>query len=277
MVRLVIDNDVYNRVGESWWEEDNPLNLLHGSLTPGRFAYFRKVLGETVGRDHHGLRALDVGSGGGFLAEEFTRIGFRVTGIDPSPVSVDTARRHAAGSALDIEYRIGSGEQLPVPDAAFDVIYCCDVLEHVSDLDGVIAETSRALKPGGLYLFDTINRTFASKLVAIKIMQEWRMTRMFDTPIHDWSMCIRPAELEPIMARHGLRLGEIVGLGPRSKNPLRLLDLARAGGTRLSYGELSRRLDFGQIRSTAISYMGFAVKNGESPPRRRDGLPERRD
>ncbi|EID79100.1 MULTISPECIES: bifunctional 2-polyprenyl-6-hydroxyphenol methylase/3-demethylubiquinol 3-O-methyltransferase UbiG [Rhodococcus] len=277
MVRLVIDNDVYNRVGESWWEEDNPLNLLHGSLTPGRFAYFRKVLGETVGRDHHGLRALDVGSGGGFLAEEFTRIGFRVTGIDPSPVSVDTARRHAAGSALDIEYRIGSGEQLPVPDAAFDVIYCCDVLEHVSDLDGVIAETSRALKPGGLYLFDTINRTFASKLVAIKIMQEWRMTRMFDTPIHDWSMCIRPAELEPIMARHGLRLGEVVGLGPRSKNPLRLLDLARAGGTRLSYGELSRRLDFGQIRSTAISYMGFAVKNGESPPRRRDGLPERRD
>ncbi|QDQ90788.1 3-demethylubiquinone-9 3-O-methyltransferase [Rhodococcus sp. WB9] len=277
MVRLVIDNDVYNRVGESWWEEDNPLNLLHGSLTPGRFAYFRKVLGETVGRDHHGLPALDVGSGGGFLAEEFTRIGFRVTGIDPSPVSVDTARRHAAGSALDIEYRIGSGEQLPVPDAAFDVVYCCDVLEHVSDLDGVIAETSRALKPGGLYLFDTINRTFASKLVAIKIMQEWRMTRMFDTPIHDWSMCIRPAELEPIMERHGLRLDEIVGLGPRSKNPLRLLDLARAGGTRLSYGELSRRLDFGQIRSTAISYMGFAVKNGENPPRRRDGLPERRD
>ncbi|AHK28845.1 3-demethylubiquinone-9 3-O-methyltransferase [Rhodococcus opacus PD630] len=274
---MVIDNDVYNRVGESWWEEDNPLNLLHGSLTPGRFAYFRKVLGETVGRDHRGLRALDVGSGGGFLAEEFTRIGFRVTGIDPSPVSVDTARRHAAGSALDIEYRIGSGEQLPVPDAAFDVVYCCDVLEHVSDLDGVIAETSRALKPGGLYLFDTINRTFASKLVAIKIMQEWRMTRMFDTPIHDWSMCIRPAELEPIMARHGLRLGEFVGLGPRSKNPLRLLDLARAGGTRLSYGELSRRLDFGQIRSTAISYMGFAVKNDESPPRRRDGLPDGRD
>lgn len=90
-------------------------------------------------------------------------------------------------------------------------------------------------------------------------------------------MCIRPAELEPIMARHGLRLGEFVGLGPRSKNPLRLLDLARAGGTRLSYGELSRRLDFGQIRSTAISYMGFAVKNDESPPRRRDGLPDGRD
>ncbi|OUS95685.1 bifunctional 2-polyprenyl-6-hydroxyphenol methylase/3-demethylubiquinol 3-O-methyltransferase UbiG [Rhodococcus sp. NCIMB 12038] len=277
MVGLVIDNDVYNRVGESWWEEDNPLNLLHGSLTPGRFAYFRKVLGETIGRDYRGLRALDVGSGGGFLAEEFTRIGFRVTGIDPSAVSIDTARRHATGAELDIEYRIGSGERLPVPDSTFDVVYCCDVLEHVSDLDQVIAETSRVLKPGGLYLFDTINRTFVSKLVAIKIMQEWRMTRMFDTPIHDWSMCIRPAELTASMERRDLRLGEIVGLGPRSKNPLRLLDLARAGGTRLSYGELSRRLDFGQIRSTAISYMGYAVANGESPPRQRDGLPDGRD
>ncbi|MGV9866775.1 bifunctional 2-polyprenyl-6-hydroxyphenol methylase/3-demethylubiquinol 3-O-methyltransferase UbiG [Rhodococcus koreensis] len=277
MVGLVIDNDVYNRAGESWWEEGNPLNLLHGSLTPGRFAYFRKVLGETIGRDYRGLRALDVGSGGGFLAEEFTRIGFRVTGIDPSPVSIDTARRHAARADLDIEYRIGSGERLPVPDSTFDVVYCCDVLEHVSDLGEVIAETSRVLKPGGLYLFDTINRTFVSKLVAIKIMQEWRMTRMFDTPIHDWSMCIRPAELTAILERRDLRLGEIVGLGPRSRNPLRLLDLARAGGTRLSYGELSRRLDFGQIRSTAISYMGYAVANGESPPRQRDGLPDGRD
>ncbi|WP_072689032.1 bifunctional 2-polyprenyl-6-hydroxyphenol methylase/3-demethylubiquinol 3-O-methyltransferase UbiG [Rhodococcus marinonascens] len=265
-----IDNDVYNRVGESWWDEDNPLNLLHGSMTPGRFAYFRKVLGERTGRDFAGrnytgpdftgLRALDIGSGGGFLAEEFTRIGCRVVGVDPSPVSVDTARRHAAASALEIEYRIGAGERLPVPDATFDVAYCCDVLEHVSDLEAVIAETSRALKPGGLYLFDTVNRTFISKLVAIKILQEWRLTRVFDTPIHEWSMFVRPAELASAMERHGLRLGQIVGLGPRSKNPLRLLDLVRVGGSRLSYGELSRRLDFGQIRSTANSYMGYAVK-----------------
>lgn len=260
MIWLVIDNDVYNRVGESWWDEDNPLNLLHGSLTPGRFAYFCRVLAKRWGSDYSGLRALDIGSGGGFLAEEFAGIGFRVVGVDPSTVSVDAARHHAVGGDLDIDYRIGSGERLPVCDASFDVVYCCDVLEHVSDLDGVIAETARALKPGGFYLFDTINRTFVSKLVAIKIMQEWRMTRMFDTPIHDWTMCVRPGELEPVMERHGLRLGEIVGLGPRSKNPLRLLDLVRAGGGRLSYGELSRRLDFGQVRTTAISYMGYAIK-----------------
>ncbi|GAA4489984.1 bifunctional 2-polyprenyl-6-hydroxyphenol methylase/3-demethylubiquinol 3-O-methyltransferase UbiG [Rhodococcus olei] len=255
-----IDNDVYNRVGETWWDEDNPLNLLHGSLTPGRFAYFRDVLRQQVGRDFTGLRALDVGCGGGFLAEEFARVGFSVVGVDPSTVSLATAHSHAVAGGLDIGYRVGVGERLPVPDIAFDVVYCCDVLEHVSDLDAVVAEAARALKPGGVYLFDTINRTRVSKLVAIKIMQEWRLTRLFDTELHDWSMCIRPGELTGVLDRHGLRVREVVGLGPRSWNPLRVLDMARAAHGRLTWGEASRRFDFGRTRSTAISYMGYAVK-----------------
>ncbi|MFE3290096.1 bifunctional 2-polyprenyl-6-hydroxyphenol methylase/3-demethylubiquinol 3-O-methyltransferase UbiG [Rhodococcus sp. NPDC059234] len=257
---MPIDNDVYDRVGATWWDEDNPLNMLHGSLTPGRFAYFREVLAQRLGHDYAGLRALDIGSGGGFLAEEFARIGFRVVGVDPSVVSVDAARRHAATGDLDIDYRIGAGERLPVPDNTYDVAYCCDVLEHVTDLDAVIGETARALKPGGLYLFDTINRTMVSRIVAIKIMQEWRLTRLFDTAVHDWSMCIRPDELVVALDRRGLRTGQVVGLGPRSKNPLRVLDMARAARGRLSWGEASRRLDFGRTRTTAISYMGYAVK-----------------
>ncbi|MFF0814746.1 bifunctional 2-polyprenyl-6-hydroxyphenol methylase/3-demethylubiquinol 3-O-methyltransferase UbiG [Rhodococcus sp. NPDC003318] len=257
---MPIDNDVYNRVGESWWDEDNPLNMLHGSLTPGRFEYFREVLAARVGGDYTGMRALDIGSGGGFLAEEFAKVGFRVVGIDPSAVSVAAARTHAAEGGLDIDYRLGSGERLPVQDKEFDVAYCCDVLEHVSDLEAVIGETARVLRPGGLFLFDTINRTRTSRLVAIKIMQEWRWTRLFDTDVHDWSMCIRPDELIDVMGRRGLRPGAVVGLGPRSRNPLRILDMARAARGRLPWGEVSRRLDFGRTRSTAISYMGFAVR-----------------
>ncbi|MEE2060767.1 bifunctional 2-polyprenyl-6-hydroxyphenol methylase/3-demethylubiquinol 3-O-methyltransferase UbiG [Rhodococcus artemisiae] len=257
---MPIDNDVYNRVGDTWWDEDNPLNMLHGSLTSGRFAYFRDVLGDHVGGDYAGMRALDIGSGGGFLAEEFAKIGFRVVGVDPSAISLDTARTHAAAGELDIDYRLGVGEQLPVRDAEFGVVYCCDVLEHVSDPDAVMGEVARALEPGGLFLFDTINRTWTSRLVAIKIMQEWRWTRLFDTPIHDWSMCIRPEELVEVMGRHGLRAGNIVGLGPRSKNPLRVFDMARAARGRLPWGEVSRRLDFGRMRFTGISYMGYAVK-----------------
>jgi 2-polyprenyl-6-hydroxyphenyl methylase/3-demethylubiquinone-9 3-methyltransferase len=200
-----IDNDVYNRLGGSWWDEDNPLNLLHGSLTPARMAYFSEVLQRELGDEDGrtakanyagdsavaqpigaGLKALDVGCGAGLLGEEFARLGFDVVGVDPSAVAIDAARTHAEKSGLRIRYHVGAGEQLPVEDGAFDVVYCCDVLEHVADLPRVLAESARVMKPGGLYLFDTINRTAMSKLLAIKLMQEWPFTRILDTGLHVW-------------------------------------------------------------------------------------------
>jgi 2-polyprenyl-6-hydroxyphenyl methylase/3-demethylubiquinone-9 3-methyltransferase len=258
-VIVPIDNDVYNQIGDTWWSESNPLNMLHGSMTPGRFAYFREVLLATLGTDYSGLRALDIGSGGGFLAEEFAKKGFQVVGVDPSEVSIATAREHAKASGLIIDYRVGTGERLPVADGEFDVAYCCDVLEHVADLDATIAETARALKPGGLYLFDTVNRTAASKLLMIKIFQEWRLTRLVETNLHEFSMFITPDELNEVLASHGLRLAEIVGLGPKSPNPMLLVHIIRARKGRISYGELSRRFDFGKVDSTAVSFMGYAT------------------
>jgi 2-polyprenyl-6-hydroxyphenyl methylase/3-demethylubiquinone-9 3-methyltransferase len=136
------------------------------------------------------------------------------------------------------------------------------VLEHVSDLDAVISETARVLKPGGFFLFDTINRTLASKLLAIKVMQEWRLTRFIDVTVHEWAMFIKPEELVVTFGRRGLQIGEIVGLGPRSSKPVALLNFIRANRGRITYGELSRRLDAGQVKSTRISYMGFATKTG---------------
>ena len=260
VLKLPIDNDVYDRVGESWWEEESPLNILHGSITPGRFAYFREVLTNRLGIDPRNLRALDIGCGGGFLAEEFNRLGCQVVGVDPSAVSIDTARRHAAATGLDVDYRVGSGERLPVADCEFDLAYCCDVLEHVSELDTVTSEIARALKPEGIFLFDTVNRTLASRLIVIKVMQEWRLTRFIDATVHEWAMFIKPEELVVTLGRHGLRTGEIVGLGPRSRRPFVLLNFIRANRGRISYGELSRRLDVGRVKSTSVSYMGFATK-----------------
>ena len=257
---MQIDNDVYDRLGESWWDETSPLNLLHGSVTPGRFAYFRDVLTRRLSADPAELRALDIGCGGGFLTEEFAALGWQVTGVDPSPASISAARAHAAGRGLPIDYRVGSGEDLPVPDAAFDVAFCCDVLEHVSDLDRVISETARVLKPGGLYLFDTINRTLRSKLLAIKVMQEWPLTRLTDVAIHDWDMFIAPAELAGILKRHGLAPDQMTGLGSRARPLPVLRSFASARRGRITYGEFSRRLDVGQVSSTAVSYMGFATK-----------------
>jgi len=259
---VAIDNDVYDREGTAWWDESHPLNLLHGSITSGRFDWFREVLSDRLGLDPVGLRALDVGSGGGFLAEEFARIGCRVVGVDPSEVSVDTARRHAREGGLDIDYRVGSGERLPVEDGRFDLVYCCDVLEHVSDLDAVVREISRALRPGGVFFFDTVNRTLTSNLVGIKVVQEWRLTRMIDTALHQWDMFITPDELAASLGRAGLEVADMVGLGFRSSTLSALMSFVRARRGDLSYGELSRRLDAGPVRSKSMSYMGYATKPG---------------
>ncbi len=254
-----VDNGVYERLGGSWWDEACLLNLLHGSVTPGRFGYFLEVLGRRPGDGVAGLRVLDVGCGGGFLAEEFAARGCRVTGVDPSPASIGAARAHAAGRGLRVDYRVGAGEELPFPGAAFDVACCCDVLEHVADVDRVIGETARVLAPGGLYLFDTVNRTRRSKLLAVKAVQEWRLTRLTDVALHDWDMFITPAELGAVLRRHGMVPREVTGLGARA-GPLAVLHaLASARRGRISYGELSRRLDVGRVRSTAVAYMGFAT------------------
>ena len=256
---MPIDNDVYDRLGGSWWDEGSPLNLLHGT-TPGRFAYFRDVLTRQANAPVGALRALDIGCGGGFLAEEFAAMGCHVTGIDPSPASIGAARAHATARGLHIDYQVGSGEQLPAHDEAFDLAYCCDVLEHVSDVDRVISETARVLKPGGLYLFDTINRTVMSKLVAIKVLQQWPLTRVTDVAIHDWGMFIKPAELSAALNRHGLKTGEIAGLGPRARLPALLNGYIAVRRGHITYGEFSRRLDVGRIARTGISYMGFATR-----------------
>ena len=133
----------------------------------------------------------------------------------------------------------------------------------MADLDAVIGETARVLKPGGLYLFDTINRTAKSKLLAVKLMQDWPLTRVVDAAIHDWDMFIKPAELAGVLERYGLKIGEVTGLGPRASVPAILGGLVAMRRGRISYGELSRRLDVGRVTSTAISYMGYATRAGD--------------
>lgn len=255
-----IDNRIYDRIGGGWWDETNPLNMLNGSFTPGRFAYFRGVLTRR-GLDPAGLRAVDIGCGGGFMAEEFARLGCRVTGVDPSQVSVRTAREHAGSSGLTVGYAVASGERLPLGTESVELAYCCDVLEHVPDLDRVIGETVRVLKPGGVYFFDTINRTFASKVLLIKVAQDWRLTKVIDTELHSWDMFITPTELEETLRRHGLRLGEITGLGPRANKLVVLRSFLQARRGRITFGRLSELMDVGEVKATGVSYMGYATKN----------------
>ncbi|MCA1597812.1 MAG: bifunctional 2-polyprenyl-6-hydroxyphenol methylase/3-demethylubiquinol 3-O-methyltransferase UbiG [Chloroflexi bacterium] len=257
---MPVDNGLYNRRGDIWWDEREPLSTLRTMVNPGRVGYFRSVLVERLGRDPRGLRALDVGCGGGLLAEEFARFGCAVTGVDPSELSLETARTHAAASGLAIDYRMGSGEALPFDDAAFDLVYCCDVFEHVDSVERVIAEIARVLRPGGVFLYDTVNRTLLSRLIIVGVAQEWPATRFLPHSLHDWRMFIKPAELRAIMVRHGLVARGVVGLAP-ALNPLALLRalyLFRRG--RLNYGQVGARLRFKISRDRAASYAGYALK-----------------
>jgi 2-polyprenyl-6-hydroxyphenyl methylase/3-demethylubiquinone-9 3-methyltransferase len=256
---MPVDNQLYDAMADSWWDESGFLHVLRG-LNPARFGYMRRVLLEELKIDPRGRKTLDVGGGGGLLAEEFARLGCEVTGIDPSAKSLEAARSHAKAAGLDIEYRQASGENIPFPDGTFDIVYCCDVLEHVQDLRKVIAEISRVLEPGGVFLYDTINRTFKSKLVMIKLFQEWDWTSLMPPDLHDWRMFIKPGELISVMAENGLESRGLTGLAP-SANPLRAIRILRARKQgAISYLEAARRLDLRESRDKSVLYAGYARK-----------------
>jgi 2-polyprenyl-6-hydroxyphenyl methylase/3-demethylubiquinone-9 3-methyltransferase len=262
---MPVDNELYNRSGDSWWDEKEPLSTLRTMLNPARFGYFRKVLVERLQIDPKGAVTLDVGCGGGLLAEEFARLGCRVTGVDPSEPSLATARAHAARSGLVIDYRPGVGEALPFEDQSFDIVYCCDVLEHVADVDRTIEEIARVLRPGGVFLYDTVNRTLLTKLIAIKLAQEWRATRFLPPHLHDWNRFIRPEELRAVLERHGLEPNDPVGLKPALR-PLALLrNFLRYRFGTISVGELGRRMQFRWSSDLSGSYAGYAISRA---PRR---------
>jgi len=133
----------------------------------------------------------------------------RVSGIDQSLKCIIKAQEQAASSGLEIDYEHGFVEALPYPDNTFDIVICVDVLEHVADLHLAISEISRVLKPQGLFLFDTINRNFKSKLVMIWLLEN--ILQEIPRGIHDWQKFIKPSELTDLMHSNGFTSIEIKG------------------------------------------------------------------
>jgi len=255
-----VDNKLYDRLADTWWDEQGILYHMRTVFNPPRFGYFRRVLADVLHINPSGQKALDVGCGGGLLAEEFARLGFSVTGIDPSALSIAAARAHAAEAGLDITYRQGTGESLPFPDASFDLVYCCDVLEHVEGLDRVVSETARVIKPGGIYCFDTINRTLRSRFLAVQLAQEWAWTNFLPAGLHAWEKFIKPRELRLLLANHGLETKELTGIQARA-NPFRLWRLLRKHKRGLvALEELGAAAHFRAGRDMSIMYMGYAIK-----------------
>ena len=253
------DNSLYDTLSETWWDERSLLNLLKTTVNPWRVPYFARVLAQqsTTGAQP---TLLDVGCGGGLLAEEFAALNCRVTGIDPSEQSLVTARAHARQRGLEIDYRQGFGDALPFAEASFDVVSCCDVLEHIPDWPATLADISRVLKPGGIFLFDTINRTAYSWLVNIVIAQELPLTRFMPRNMHVWNMFITPDELKAGMGRHGLQQQDLVGAAPKG-SPLRALNAIRHFNRgRMTAEQVGAVAAMRPSRNVRGSYMGYAIK-----------------
>lgn len=257
---MPVDNALYDTHADTWWDDRGFLTLLRTLVNPARFTYIHNTLTNRLHRSVSGLRLLDIGCGGGLLAEELARAGYDVAGIDPSANSVGVAQRHARSAGVGAKYAVAMGEYLPFDADTFDAAYCCDVLEHVDDYDVIIDEAARVLKPDGVFFYDTINRTRFSKLVMIKLFQEWRWTRVMMPATHDWEMFITPRELRTNMSWHGLVEQDRIGLRPRRRAPAVLWNLWQQRRGRISYAELGRRLRLVPSRHTDVMYMGYAVK-----------------
>ena len=259
--RTFVDNEFYDREAPSWWSDsENPLLMMRYMMNPVRFAYVIRRLVERS-YEFRGKRALDIGCGGGFLTEEVARFGFAVTGVDPSGPSLMAARSHARALNLRIDYQEGVGEALLFPDGHFDLVFCVDVLEHVSDYRKVIAEVSRVLSPGGFFFFETVNRTIASYLIVDVLMQRFPLTRIVPRGIHNWKYFIKPRELGRALEAHGLSVQDMTGVRPGMGFLSRLPRLRALGSRAVSVRELCSIARCRESALKSLCYVGYARKN----------------
>ena len=259
-VYSLINNDIYKEQGERWWQPDFPLNLLRALYNPFRVGYAKRII-DQLHISPEKISVLEVGCGGGILSEEIAKTGFTTTGIDPAEESLEIARAHAKESQLNIIYAKGAGEKIPYPDRSFDVVLCCDVLEHVQDLPKVIAEASRVLKDGGLFIYDTFNRTFMSKISIIKVLQDWNRWAIMPPNIHVWKMFIKPREIRSLLMQNQLEWKEHRGIEPGISYFRMLRYLRKRAAGELTYQEFGEKFLMEESKSTRIMYMGYAVKN----------------
>ena len=254
-----INNNLYNAEGDIWWNGNTVLYILKTSVNPWRVGYSSGVI-KKLGIEPNGKSALEVGCGGGILTEEIRKMGFTTTGIDPSAESLHTAVNHAKANGLDIQYDKGTGENLPYANNAFDCVFCCDVLEHVQDLPKVISEIARVLKPNGVFFYDTLNRTFISKLVAIKIWQEWKRWAFMPPNLHVWKMFIKPDEIKELLLQNGLDWQEHKGSQPNVSILKMLRYLRKRVNGEWTFADLGRKFWLVESNDMNILYAGYAIK-----------------
>jgi 2-polyprenyl-6-hydroxyphenyl methylase / 3-demethylubiquinone-9 3-methyltransferase len=203
----------FDAISGTWWDETGPMSVLH-KFNPVRVAYVRDRAAERFGRDplQHlplaGLSIVDIGCGGGVLCEPLARLGAKVTGLDPAPGNVAAARAHAEAMGFSGEsmptYRETTIEAVVAEGQRFDVVLAMEVIEHVADVGAFVAASAQAVKPGGILIMATLNRTL--KAYALAIIGAEYVLGWLPRGTHQWERFIRPEELSDRITAQGLEM-----------------------------------------------------------------------
>ena len=161
-------------------------------------------------KPYAGLSLLDIGCGGGLICEPLARLGGQVTGLDPAIENIEAARRHAAGQGLAIDYVNATVEELQKQGRQFDAVVCLEVVEHVPDVGAFLKSCAALVRPGGLMLLSTLNRTMKAYLLAI-IGAEY-VLRWLPVGTHQWDRFVTPDELSGHLSAAGLGQFACAGL-----------------------------------------------------------------
>jgi 2-polyprenyl-6-hydroxyphenyl methylase/3-demethylubiquinone-9 3-methyltransferase len=194
----------FDALASRWWDPDGEFRPLH-EINPLRLDWIRQYV------DLHGANVLDIGCGGGILAESLAQAGAKVTGIDMAESPLAVARLHQIESGVEVDYRRTTAEEIAAEDEGrYDVVTCLEMLEHVPDPAGVIASTHALLRPGGHAFFSTINRNPKSFMLAI-VGAEY-LLKLLPAGTHEYRKFIRPSELDAWARAAGLQLGASIGM-----------------------------------------------------------------
>lgn len=216
--KTTIDEDEvarFSAIAAEWWDPTGKFRPLH-KFNPVRLEYIKEQVCLHFGRDmkdpraFEGLRFLDIGCGGGLLAEPMARLGADVVGADASQTNIEVARLHAEQSGLTIDYRAQASETLEAAREKFDVILNMEVVEHVSDVEFFMRSCARMVNPGGLMFVATINRTPKAKALAIFMAEN--ILRWLPKGTHEYEKLVRPDELEAPISAEGMEVIDRTGV-----------------------------------------------------------------
>eukprot|EP01037_Dinobryon_pediforme_P009310 gene9310-9391_t len=185
----------FDALAARWWDKSGPMAPLH-AMNPVRVAWACRHL-------RPGSQLLDVGCGAGIASEAFARLGYTVTGIDAAGEVIAAARSHAEHHGVRVDYRQATAEALLAAGARFEAVTALEVIEHVADPQAFLHTLSGLLKPGGVLVLSTLNRTRRSYLTA-KLGAEY-ILRLLPVGTHDWSRFLSPAEVGAMLRNAGLR------------------------------------------------------------------------